>query len=404
MKVLVFTSLYPNNVWPRHGVFIKERMTHFAKNVDGHIRVMAPVPYFPPIKINQRWRFSQVAHAEEIDGVNVQHPRYLMIPKVGMVLHGLLMFLSLYLRVKRVQKDFDFDLIDSHYAYPDGFAAVLIGQLLRKPVIISARGSDVNLFRTFPLVQRLLRFAFLRAERIIAVSQALKDAILQLGIPEEKVEVIPNGVDLEKFKPIPTDEARKRLKLRGNSLLVSVGNLNPNKGFDKLIKSVRILSEQESHKDIHLVIIGEGPELKNLQGLVHALGLEKRVSFAGGVPHQELFLWYSAADIVCLASGREGWPNVLLEAMACSKPVVATAVGGIPEIVSSNELGILVKRNEMEIASGISQALSKEWNSQKIRKYAETHTWNRVTESLEETFRSATKEYNKRNVSSPCVQ
>ena len=393
MKILVFTSLYPNNVWPRHGIFIKERMTHFAKNGRGHIQVIAPVPYFPPFKINQRWRYSQVAHSEEIDGVKVLHPRYLMIPKVGMVLHGLLMFLSLYLIIKKVQKEFDFDLIDSHYAYPDGFAAVLVGQLLKKPVIISARGSDVNLFRTFPVIQRLLRFSFLRAERVIAVSRALKDAILRLNIPEEKIEVIPNGVDLEKFKPIPTDEARQRLQLQGKSLLVSVGNLNPNKGFDKLIKSVRILSEQDNQKDIHLVIIGEGALLKSLQGLVHSLGLEEHVSFVGEVPHEDLFLWYSAADVFCLASGREGWPNVLLEAMACSKPVVATSVGGIPEIVSSNELGVLVKRNEMEIARGISKALSKEWNSQEIRKYAETHTWNRVTESLEETFRSATKQY-----------
>ena len=404
MKVLVFTSLYPNNVWPRHGVFIKERMTHFAKQGNNQIRVMAPVPYFPPLKINQRWRYSQVAHAEEIDGVLVQHPRYLMIPKVGMMLNGLLMFLSLYVVVKKVQKDFDFDLIDSHYAYPDGFAAVLVGHMLRKPVIISVRGSDVNLFRTFPIVRRLLRFSFLRAERIIAVSRALKDAVLQLGIPEDKVEVIPNGVDLEKFKPIPADEARQRLQIRGNPLLVSVGNLNPNKGFDKLIKSVRILSEQENLNDLHLVIVGEGDALKSLQQLVRSLGLDEQVSFPGGVPHQELFLWYSAADLFCLASGREGWPNVLLEAMACSKPVVATSVGGIPEIVSSDELGVLVKRNEMEIASGISKALSKEWNGQAIRKYAERHTWNRVTASLEDTFRSVAKQYDERNFPGSCVQ
>ena len=404
MKILVFTSLYPNNVWPRHGVFIKERMTHFAKNGNSQIRVIAPVPYFPPFKINQRWLYSQVARSEEIDGVKVQHPRYLMIPKVGMVLHGLLMFLSLYLIVKRVQKDFDFDLIDSHYAYPDGFAAVLVGQLLKKPVIISARGSDVNLFRTFPVIQRLLRFSFLRAERVIAVSRALKDTILRLNIPEDKVEVIPNGVDLEKFKEIPTYEARQRLQLQGKPLLLSVGNLNPNKGFDKLIKSIRILTEQDNQKDIHLVIIGEGASLKSLQGLVRSLGLDEHVSFAGGVPHQELFLWYSAADIICLASGREGWPNVLLEAMACGKPVVATSVGGIPEIVSSDQLGILVKRNEMEIAKGISTALSKNWNRQEIRKYAETHTWNRVTDSLSAIFRSVTKQYCEKRMSGSCLQ
>ena len=401
MRILVFTSLYPNNVWPRHGVFIKERMTHFAKNGSSQIRVIAPVPYFPRLKVNQRWLYSQVAHVEEIEGIKVQHPRYLMIPKVGMMLHGLLMFLSLYPIIKRVQKEFDFDLIDAHYAYPDGFAAVLVGQLLRKPVVISARGSDVNLFRTFPVVQRMLRFSFLRAERVIAVSRALKDAILRLNIPEEKVEVIPNGVDLEKFKPIPTDEARQRLQLQGKPLLVSVGNLNSNKGFDKLIKSVRILSEQDNQKDIHLVIIGEGALLKSLQGLVRSLGLDDHVSFAGGVPHKELFLWYSAADIFCLASGREGWPNVLLEAMACGRPVVATPVGGIPEIVSSDRLGILVRRNEMDIAEGISKALLIKWDREEIRQYAETHTWDRVTDTLSNVFRTVKKQYGKGGASIP---
>jgi teichuronic acid biosynthesis glycosyltransferase TuaC len=174
MKVLIFTSLYPNNVWPNHGVFIKERMTQFAKLDGCDVKIVAPVPYFPRFKLNWRWRFSQVVRREFRDGVEVYHPRYFMTPKVGMVLYGWMMFLSVLPIVKKIQKNFDFDLIDAHFIYPDGFAAVLLGQLFGKPVVVSARGSDINLFETLPVIRKLLQYVLRKAARVIAVSQALK--------------------------------------------------------------------------------------------------------------------------------------------------------------------------------------------------------------------------------------
>ena len=397
MNILVFTSLFPNNVWPWHGIFIKERMAHFTRDGKSKIQVMAPVPYFPPLRISRRWSFSQVAHTEKIDGVQVYHPRYLMIPKVGMMFQGLFMFLALVPIMKKVQREFNFDIIDSHYAYPDGFAAVLLGHLLRKPVVISVRGSDVNLFSTFPVIRKFLRFTFQRANHIIAVSKALKEVILGMNISEEKIVVIPNGIDGDKFRPVPTREAKQKLQIQGHPVLLSVGNLNPNKGFDILIRTVKILVERGSQKDIHLVIVGEGDSRASLQELVRSLGLEEHVSFVGSVLHQDLPLWYSAADLFCLASGREGWPNVLLEAMACGKPVVATSVGGIPEIVTSNQLGFLVQRNEKDFANGISQALLKAWNAESIRQYAQTHTWDRVTNSLENVFHAVRVQYHRKD-------
>jgi len=344
-----------------------------------------------------------VAYSEMINGVQVYHPRYLMVPKIGMMFQGLFMFLALVPIMKRVQREFNFDIIDSHYAYPDGFAAVLLGQLLRKPVVISVRGSDVNLFSRFPVIRKLLRFSFQRARQIITVSRALKDVILRMNISEKKVIVIPNGIDVKKFKPVPTREARQRLQIQGSPVLISVGNLNPNKGFDILIKSVKILVEGGTQKNIHLVIVGEGDSRASLQGLVRSLGLEDHVSFVGGVLHHDLHLWYSAADLFCLASGREGWPNVLLEAMACGKPVVATSVGGIPEIVSSTQLGILVERNEKDIADGISIALLKDWSTEDIRQCAENHTWDRVTDSLKNVFQSMKDQDDRKESSVPCV-
>src|SRR5438093_9006750 len=149
MNVLVFTSLYPNNVWPHHGVFVKERMTTFAQIEGCSVKVVAPVPYFPPIKLGHRSRFSQIAQREVIEGVEVYHPRYFMIPKLSMAFHGLLMFLSALPCIKKLQRNFAFDIIDAHYVYPDGFFGVLLGNFFKKPVVVSACGIVFNIISKF---------------------------------------------------------------------------------------------------------------------------------------------------------------------------------------------------------------------------------------------------------------
>lgn len=389
MKVLVFTSLYPNNIWPNFGVFVKERMTNFARLNGSKVQVIAPVPYFPPIKIGSRWKFSQVAQQEVIEGVPVYHPRYLMTPKVGMATYGLTMFLSVLPTVMRIKREFDFDLIDTHYVYPDGFAAVLLGRFFKKPVVVSARGSDINLFVNFPLIRKLLQYTLFSANQVIAVCQALKDAMIQLKVPENKISVIPNGVDVTKFYPVAKEECRRKLGLPDKRVLLSVGELIPRKGFDLLIRALKILNEQFHEKNLYLVIVGEGKLRKDLEALVVSLNLNHQVLLVGAVPHHELNLWYSAADFFGLASDREGWPNVVLESLACGTPVIATNVWGIPEIVVSDEIGILTNRNEREIAKGISLALKKSWDAETIIRYAHDRTWDKVARAVSNVFESA---------------
>jgi glycosyltransferase involved in cell wall biosynthesis len=387
MKVLTFTTLYPNNVWPNHGIFIKERMTHFSKLDGCKVKVVAPVPYFPRIKLGRRWLFSQIARQEIIEGLEVYHPRYFMTPKVGMVFYGLMMFMSALPVLKKIQMDFD--LIDAHYVYPDGFAAVLLARAFNKPVVVSARGSDINLYMRFPLIRKLLAYTLLRSERVIAVSQDLKEAIARLGVPKGKVAVIPNGVDSNKFHPFPKEEARRKLGLPDGKILLSVGNLTPNKGFDLLVGALKILLEGESHEQsVRLVIIGEGVYRKKLEEMINSLRLVQHVRLAGAVPHEDLYLWYSAADLFCLASSQEGCPNVILEAMACGTAVVATNVGGIPEIVTSEQLGLLADRSEKEIAKAITLALTKDWQSDAILRYSQEHTWDHVGMSVHRVFKS----------------
>jgi glycosyltransferase involved in cell wall biosynthesis len=305
-----------------------------------------------------------------------------------MTLHGLLMFLSVLPAIKKLQKDFDFDLIDAHYVYPDGFAAVLLGQLFKKPVIVSARGSDINLFKEFSHIRRLLRYTLSKADGRIAVCQALGEAIVDLGIPQEEVTVIPNGVDTNKFYPLPKKNVREKLNLPNGKVLLSVGNLIPRKGFDLLLKALRLLLIEHQEKDLYLVIVGEGPARSDLEHMIASYNLGEHVRLAGDIPHENLCLWYSAADLFCLASSREGWPNVLLESLACGTPVVATAVWGTPEIIRSDKLGFLTERNERALAETISLALNKTWQSDALVRYAQEHTWERVAQSILRLFDS----------------
>jgi glycosyltransferase involved in cell wall biosynthesis len=393
MKVLVFTNLYPNNVASNHGVFVKERVTHFSRLEGCSVKVVAPVPYFPPLKWSWRWKLSQVVASEIRDGIEVYHPRYFMTPKLGMTFYGVMMFLSVLPVVRKIKKDFDFDLIDAHFVYPDGFAAALLGRYFKRPVVVSARGSDINLFGTFPLIRPLLRYTLQRASRVVAVSKALKDGIARLGILQDKVTVISNGVDTQKFRPLDKIEARRKLGMPSDAkVILSVGHLTENKGFDLLIEAVRILS-QRYPTPIHVAIVGDGIFRGKLLKAVTASKLGNRVRLAGNVPHEDLRLWYSAADLFCLASGIEGWPNVLLESLACGTPVVATPTGGIPEIIRSEEIGLLTARDPREIAAALERGLERCWQSDNLTQYAQEHSWERVALSVRRIFEAARLDY-----------
>jgi len=253
--------------------------------------------------------------------------------------------------------------------------------------VVSARGSDISQFFQFPLVRGLLGYTLKNSSKVIGVCQALKDAMVRLKIPPEKIAVIPNGVDHKKFFPIPRDQARKQLGLPlEKRIILSVGGLIPRKGFDILIKSLKLLIQELPLHDVALVIIGEGPERDNLAKLTHSEGLDKNVSLVGAIPHKDLRVWYSAADLFCLASDREGWPNVVLESMACGTPVVATNVWGIPEIIQSEDVGLLTIREERVMAKQIRAALTRVWEADKIVAYSRQHTWQRTAASVVSTL------------------
>jgi len=378
LRILTFTSLFPTASNPTHCIFIYQRASHPAKIQGNNLTVVSPIPYVPAWLKIDKWRaLGDVAGEESLGGLPVFHPRYLLVPKISMLFHSASMFLGSLACVARLHKHSKFDCIDAHFVYPDGMAAVLLGKLLRIPVIVSARGTDINSYSSIPIVRSMIRWTLAHADAVIAVSSALKNAIVSLGTAPEKVHVIPNGIDSERFRPLEPAVAREQLNLAPDAkFIVSVGALIPLKGQQLLIRAFEQIARR--HSALNLYIIGEGPLRAELIELIDGLGLRDRIYLLGKRSNEDLRLWFSAATASCIASMREGWPNVATESLACGTPVIATRVGGIPEILHKPELGIIVEQTPNSLASGLESALARAWDREGIARETHQRTWDVV--------------------------
>ncbi|MGH9799947.1 MAG: glycosyltransferase, partial [Blastocatellia bacterium] len=255
MNILTFTTLWPNAEQPNFAVFVKHRVATMARLDGVNVRVVAPVPYFPTrllprailTRLPEHWRLmARVPEQEDVGGLQTFHPRYLVTPKIGMSFYGRWMASGAWETVRRLHAERPIDLIDAHYVYPDSYAATLLAERLKIPVVITARGTDINLFSRMPLIRPKIVKALNYAAGIIAVSEALKTRMVELGVSGEKIAVIRNGIDREVFYPRNRKEARQKLKLDAEDrILLSVGALVPLKGFDRLIDAMALLNREE---------------------------------------------------------------------------------------------------------------------------------------------------------------
>jgi teichuronic acid biosynthesis glycosyltransferase TuaC len=378
IRLLVFTSLYPNAVQPRHGVFVEERLRHLVDSGRITATVVAPVPWFP--FRHQRFgaysAFARVPAHEQRHGIQISHPRYPAIPKLGMSIAPLLMYRALLPVLRKLQANgADFDLIDAHYFYPDGVAAARLGAALGKPVVITARGTDVAWIPHYRRPRAQIQWAAERAAAIVAVSQALKDKVTALGVDPGKITVLRNGVDLDRFEPRDRTVIRAKLGLTG-PVWLTVGHLVALKGVHIAIAALARVP------DATLLIVGEGPEQRKLRGLVEQLGLHARVRLLGAVPHAELCDYYNAADVLVQASSREGMPNVVLESLACGTPVVAAPFAGISELLDAPEAGeIAAQRSAEAIAAAWLRLRDRAPTRAATRGVAERLGWQPVVEA-----------------------
>lgn len=384
IRLLTFTTLFPHAGRPNHGIFVENRLRHLLATGEASSTVVAPVPWFPsPSPRFGDWARHATAERSEVrDGLAVHHPRYALPPRIGMHAAPASLILSGAAEIRRLlRRGLQFDLIDAHYLYPDGVAAVALGALFGKPVVITARGSDVTQLPLYAGPRRMMGWAMRRAAALIAVSAGLRRAMLALGAAPEEVTVLRNGVDLGLFRPLDRASARQELGLEGPTLL-SVGHLIPRKRHDLAIASLQHLPGWR------LMIVGEGPERAALEAKAAQVGLGARVTFHGAQPHHALPRFYTAADLLILASSREGWANVLLESMACGTPVVASNIPGNPEVVQSAEAGRIVTENTAEaFAQSVNAIADRPPKRDATRAYAEGFSWDATSAGQLELFR-----------------
>ena len=281
------------------------------------------------------------------------------------------------------------DVIHCHLAWPAGFVGARLRKEFGKPVVVTCHGYDIYdlPFRNGRWKERIERILN-SADQIITVSHSNRRCIEKLNV-STPVSVIPNGFRKGLFYPRDREECRKKLDLPlERDIVLAVGNLVPVKGHEYLVRAIGILAEQR--EDVLCVIVGDGKSKEGLKQEIHKSGLDKNVTLVGGRPHDEIPIWMGAADLVVLSSLNEGNPTVLVEALGCGKPFISTKVGGVPEVITSQEFGLLSEpANPEDLADKISKGLEKKWNRDVILKHAERYTWERISGEILDVYRKS---------------
>ena len=368
-RLITFTNLFPSAAAPTHGLFVQERMRRVAAATGLDWCVVAPVPAVPwPLRADPQHRASP--EHEIVGGVPVGHPRYFHLPGLSMRAQARRMARAAEPMVAALAGDGPC-LIDAHYVYPDGVAALAIAAKLRVPCLVTARGTDLNVLGDVPSVREQIRASVPGAFALLAVSSALCRRFVEVaGVPADRVVLARNGVDLDRFRPGDRGAARAALGLPAErSLVLAVGRLVEGKGFHLMARALRSLPGT-----VDLVVIGTGPERERLQ-MVAPPG---RLHLLGARPPDEVALAYRACDVLVLPSEREGWPNVVTEALASGLPVVATPVGAVPDMLTDPHVGALVRHGDSRaLAAEVMRFLDVPRDRQLIRRFAERFGWDR---------------------------
>lgn len=353
MRILMITSQFPIAGEPTRGRPISQTAQALASLAT--LRVLSPVARYP------RWSQprSYVYRAPgPPDGGTVCDTRYVAYPALPMLsrpFNGWLCARALHDEARA----FAPDVILSYWLYPDAFGAQRVAHRLGVPLVAGARGSDI---RVRDAVSRLLTRPVVRgAQRLLVVSRDLGTlAASQYGADPSRIRVIPNGCDATIFRRGDRVVARRELGVPADAeLVLYVGRLVPEKGLRELVAAAQALRARRPA--LRLVLLGQGPMHAELAQAAAASG-SLPIDLPGAMPPVDVARWMTAADIVTLPSYSEGHPNVIVEALACGRPVVATPVGGIPEVVDGDSAILVPARDSNALAVGLAQALDRQWD------------------------------------------
>jgi len=355
--------MYPNNMFLTHGIFIHNQIRHIAQ-AGCTIKVIAPVPYSPKVLWNNdKWKnYGNIPLSDTMDGIEVAYPRYINIPgKWSHLLSTYSMCSPIKINIDQVIRKFKPHIIHAHTATPDGYLGLTIKMKYNLPLVCSLRGSDIH---TYPyndsVTYRLTRKVILNADQILSVSDALRISAEQIAKPKNPIKVVYNGCELPPLAnfQIKRGEIRSQLGIGENDVaIIFVGDIDKVKGIFELMEAFKLLKSKYPH--LHLILLGDGPDRQPVLNMISSGIDNANVHLIGKIPHDDVYHWLRASDLFVLPTYNEGLPNALLEAMACGLPVIATNVGGIPEVVRHGQNGILIEaRNVNTLYQSIEKMLA----------------------------------------------
>ena len=372
MKTLLFTNLYPFAQAPTRGMYHVSVFGALSRYTE--VRLVAPLPWWT--RTRRPWEWLSVPR-ETSTGIDAAFPTYWSIPGRH-ALHGEAMYRSMRRYVAEVRREFPFEVILAAWAYPDAVAAARLARDFDCPLVTNVLGSDMNYFARQPDLAPMVRQALCQSHKVIAVSRALRDTVIEFGIPADQVIVQHNGVDREKFKLQDRREVRARLGLpEDRAILLYVGNWVPEKGVDVLVEAIGQLKAR-GRTDLLLALVGSGPLEPALRAIVEKHGIGDQVRFCGRKPHNEVPDWMAASDLFCLPSLREGCPNVVLEALSCGRPVVASRVGGVPELLDESTGAMAPPGDADALANVLEVTLNRTWSEAALRESVVGRSWDSV--------------------------
>lgn len=397
MRIAVVTPLFPSSVNPLRGTYIYNTVLSLQGLADVQVfcvNMKYPARFFG----RRRVRRSAALHSgqrpcevpAEVPGViQVRHLDYPGIPWLTRALNSRMCRFILQPQLK----SFAPDLILAYWTHPSGHAAIAAGEALGVPVVVGALGSDLLLSKG--IGRRFARRAVTKARRVLTVSEHLRRAAISLGAQPPRVTTIRNGCDRSIFSPRNRPESRARLGIaRSTRLVLFVGWLAPLKGLPELVAA--FAEVRRKIPGAELVCIGDGP----LKNWLSSLPPESGVRAVGPKTNGEIADWLGACDLLCLPSYSEGCPNVVVEALSSGRPIVATAVGGIPELVDENS-GILVAPHDWsQLAAAISGALTRPWNETAIAA-RHSRSWEDVARETHDACREVLTERKSRVQETP---
>ncbi|MBI4798998.1 MAG: glycosyltransferase [Desulfarculus sp.] len=381
MRVLALTSLFPNPYRPDLAAFNRQQLSALAGLC--RLELVAPMLWTHALA----WTPRRPAILPPLP-FPVRRPWFWYLPGVKRSWHGRALLRSAWPSLRRAATNLRPQALLATWLFPDGWAGLMASRRLNLPLVVKLHGSDLNSLRGDRERLPFLRQVLCQAAAVVAVSPSLAQAAQELGAPLERLHLVPNGVDQDLFRPTDAQAARRELGLPlAGPLLTYVGWLVPVKGPEVALKALAVTP------GAHLAVVGDGPLRPALMALARELGIAGRVIWAGSQPHARVARYLAASDALVLPSLSEGEPNAVLEALSCGRPVVASAVGGVPGLVAEGLQGALAPPGDAPaLAAAMARVLGRAWRAEDLAASVAGRSWTASAAALLQVLSQAAQE------------